>query len=121
MSLLEHLAGCPWDCTCLQELDEIQSYILLRRWLSEERDIIIGEALSQQQRASLQASYFNERIWLLRSLDYLLQLDPGESLRLAAFPPGPDLYGCHLYGSHLQGSLVRSNHPFSLPLTLLGH
>ena len=119
VSVLAHLAGCLWYRICSQGLDEVQSYILLRRWLSEERDTVIGEALSQQQRASLQAFYFNERIWLLRSLDYLLQLEPGESLLLATLQPGRDLYGCYFHGSRLQGTLVRSKHPFSLRLMLL--
>ena len=62
----------------MQNLDEIQSYILLRRWSTEDRSRgPILESLDHQQLLQLKAYYAEERALLLSCLGELLQTDSG--------------------------------------------
>ena len=78
-----------------QSLDELQAYILLRRWLTDEGEVIVDTGLSAQQRRSLQAYYFSERNYILRCLDGLLQF--GSGMLLACSPMISAEFGCPLF------------------------
>ena len=56
----------------LQGLDEVQSYVLLRRWLLRNPDELVGGVLLPAQRAALAAEYALERLCLLKCLEGLL-------------------------------------------------
>jgi hypothetical protein len=63
----------------MQEVDEFQAYVLVRRWSQEGGEQVVSEGLSQRQRGVIQAYYFNERNYINSCLDYLLQSDLGDS------------------------------------------
>ena len=56
----------------MQGLDEVQSYVLLRRWLLRSSDEVVGGVLLPAQRAALAAEYALERLCLLKCLEGLL-------------------------------------------------
>ena len=56
----------------MQGLDEVQSYVLLRRWLLRSSDEVVGGVLLPAQRAALAAEYALERLCLLKCLEVLL-------------------------------------------------
>ena len=68
-----------WD-HCAQELDEFQSYVLVRRWSQEAGEQLAPDGLSQKQRTGIQAFYFSERGYINSCLDFLLQSDLGGHL-----------------------------------------
>lgn len=66
----------------LLELDEVQAYILLRRWLAEldsdaAAHFIRQSKILQEQAEELAAAYFGERLRLLKGLEKLLWLGEG--------------------------------------------
>ncbi len=64
------LLSCKHQGT--QGLDEVQSYVLLRRWLVRSPDEVVGSVLLPAQRAALAAEYALERLCLLKCLEGLL-------------------------------------------------
>ena len=60
------------QCTAVQVIDEVQAYILLRRWQSDHKDQLAAE----RQQGVLHA-YFEERLYILESIKILLQLSEG--------------------------------------------
>ena len=65
-------------CDYVQDLDELQSYVLLRRWLQDEGEILTGDGLTHRQRSMIQAAYFAERNFIYSCLGCLLQAKEGE-------------------------------------------
>ena len=66
------------EINVMQGLDELQSYVLLRRWLQDEGDILTGDGLTYRQRSSVQAAYSAERNSIFSCLGCLLQAKEGE-------------------------------------------
>ena len=64
----------------MQELDEFQAYVLVRRWSQEAGEQVAPDVLSQKQRAGVQAFYYSERGYINSCLDFLLQSDLGRPL-----------------------------------------
>ena len=56
----------------MQGLDEVQAYVLLRRWLARNPGEEVSGALQPAQRAALAAEYALERACLLKCLEGLL-------------------------------------------------
>jgi hypothetical protein len=56
----------------VQGLDEVQSYILLRRVLGEEKGARAGQGLNPELRQRLLAYYWRERTYLLKCIEALL-------------------------------------------------
>lgn len=63
----------------LQGLDELQSYVLLRRWAQDEGVTFTDAGLSQRQRASIQTAFFTERNYIYSCLACLLQPRSGNA------------------------------------------
>ena len=63
-------AQCPDITVTLQDLNELQAYILIRRWSSSQASP--PAQLSTEQLQELQAAYFLQRSYLLRSIEELL-------------------------------------------------
>ena len=61
----------------MQGLDELQSYVLLRRWLQDEGETLTGDGLTHGQRSQIQGAYFAERNYLYSCLGCLLQAKEG--------------------------------------------
>lgn len=55
----------------------MQSYILLRRWQANHKDIVIKDCLSLEQLDSLGEAYFLERSYAIESLKLVIQLAEG--------------------------------------------
>ncbi|KAK9846575.1 hypothetical protein WJX81_006919 [Elliptochloris bilobata] len=60
------------EASHLLGLDEVQAYVLLRRWLARNPGEVAGVALLPAQRAALAAEYAMERLCLLKCLEGLL-------------------------------------------------
>jgi hypothetical protein len=60
-----------------QGLDEVQAYILLRRWQTDHADTILGSRLSNEQQQGLAQAYLLERLCSLESLRLILQICEG--------------------------------------------
>lgn len=63
-----------------QDLDEVQAYILLRRWQADHKDVVIKDRLTLEQLHSLAQAYFLERSYAIESLKLILQVVEGGSL-----------------------------------------
>lgn len=66
-----------------QDLDECQSYIILRRWCKSRGVELNGQGLSIEQQQELQSIYFAERRCLLVCFHYILQTQGGEKRPLS--------------------------------------
>ena len=64
----------------MQDLDELQAYILVRRWNSTQASVLTY--LSSNQLQELEATYFLQRSYLLRSIEELL-MQPGPNKQYA--------------------------------------
>lgn len=62
-----------------QELDEVQAYILLRRWQGDHKDAVIRDHLTLEQLHSIAQAYFLERSYAIETLKLIFQLVEGES------------------------------------------
>lgn len=71
------------DFFLVQGLDEVQAYILLRRWCQASGADIADEGLSLDQRMELCISYFTERSCLLTCVEYILQSQAQGEMRMS--------------------------------------
>ena len=65
-----------------QSLDEVQAYVLLRRWLAQQKGIALGKetlVLAPEHRRDVAAFYAHERSNLLKSTEELLWLGERET------------------------------------------
>ena len=61
----------------LQRLDEVQSYVLLRRWQSDHKEEAAAAQLSAAHLESIMEFYSLERSYAAESLKLLIQLSQG--------------------------------------------
>ena len=57
----------------LQELDEVQAYILLRRWAADHPEATVAQDLGPEAEQSLTEAYCLERACAIKSLELVLQ------------------------------------------------
>lgn len=62
-----------------QDLDEVQAYILLRRWQADHKDVVVKDHLTVEHLHSLGQAYFLERSYAIESLKLVLQLAEGDT------------------------------------------
>ena len=103
------LRGAAADISAALQLDEVQAYILLRRWVAKAGPQAVlpagaaaagggGASLSPDQRVEVVQLYYAERLYLLKSIESLLWEGERECCRAAGCRlPGPGcLLTCHL-------------------------
>ena len=60
-----------------QDVDAVQAYILLRRWVSEHPEAAVAQHLGPEHEAGLVEAYFLERTYAIKSLELVLQHSKG--------------------------------------------
>ncbi|BDA41474.1 probable Nucleoporin NUP188 homolog at N-terminal half [Coccomyxa sp. Obi] len=73
-----HLRSPALQLSNILDLDEVQAYILLRRWQADHKDVVVEDHLTVEHLQSLGQAYFLERSYAIESLKLVLQLAEGD-------------------------------------------
>ena len=98
----------------MQRLDEVQSYVLLRRWQTDNRGDILSSQLTAAQLESLMDFYANERSYIAVCQRLLIPLSQSKAARRLPCPhqhcPARQ-HACHIFDALPCGNAIVTRGP----------